>query len=272
MQNRNQIISYKNSSIHVSFFGDGNEWLFCFHGYGENANSFEVLQNTLGKKYTLAAMDLPYHGETKWNEGLLITPDDLFNIIQQIIHLNPQINVSKFSLLAFSLGGRVALHLLQTIPQKIERVVLIAPDGLHRNLWYMLGTQTLIGNKLFSYTMKHPQWFFSLMNMGGKLGLLNKSIIKFVHHYLDDAEERWSLYQRWTTMRKFKPNSSAVTNAISKYNIPVRLLFGRHDRIILRKRSVFFHNNKNVKVTVIDAGHQLLKEKYVHHIAALFSQ
>src|SRR3954471_4126885 len=273
MEAKAQIIHYKKSFINVYFFGEGHKKLFCFHGYGEDGNTFEFLKNSLGGKYILIAIDLPFHGKTNWNEGLLMSAEDLINIITAIIE---QTNIGerkdKFSLLGFSLGGRVALHLLQTIPSQIEGVVLIAPDGLHVNFWYSLGTQTTLGNKLFAYTMKNPQWFFALVNFGHAVNLLSKSIVKFTHYYLDDQEERQLLFQRWTTMRKFQPNASLVRKAIEKYKIPVRILFGSYDRIILSKRVSFFRDSPYVKTKVIEAGHMLLNEKYTDEIALMFSQ
>ena len=271
---QHQSISYKKSIINVSVFGTGNKLLICFHGYGENGKTFESLEKKLGNEYTLVATDFPFHGETKWNEGLLLTPNDLLNILSIILQ---QIEIakdklSKFYVLAFSLGGRVALHILQSAPAQIERMVLIAPDGLHQNFWYWLGTQTSLGNKLFAQTMKRPYWFFTLTSFGYKLRLLNKSIVRIMHYYLDDEEGRLLLYQRWTTMRKFKPKPEVVVNAINNYKIPVRFLFGSYDRIILSKRSKSFKRNQHVKVTIINAGHQLLREKFVEDIALLFSQ
>ena len=66
---RHQSITYKKSIINVSIFGTGNKLLICFHGYGEDGDSFEPLEKKLGNEYTLAAIDFPFHGETKWNEG-----------------------------------------------------------------------------------------------------------------------------------------------------------------------------------------------------------
>jgi pimeloyl-ACP methyl ester carboxylesterase len=272
MEVKTQIIQYKKSFVNVYFFGEGTQWLFCFHGYGEDGRSFEFLKNSLGQTYSLIAIDLPFHGNTRWNEGLLMTPEDLINIIDAIIKQYNKNNETKFSLLGFSLGGRIALHLLQTIPSRIERAVLIAPDGLHLNFWYALGTQTSLGNKLFAYTMKKPNWFFNLVNVGYSTKLLSKSIVKFTHHYLDDEKERSLLYKRWTAMRKFKPNASAVKKAIEKYEIEVRVLSGSYDRIILSKRNSFFNNNPYVKIRVIEAGHMLLKERYADDIALIFSQ
>jgi hypothetical protein len=120
--------------------------------------------------------------------------------------------------------------------------------------------------------MKKPYWFFMLANFGYKIRLLNKSIVRIMHHYLDEQEGRLLLYQCWTTMRKFKPGKKAIANAINEYRIPIRFLFGGYDNIILSKRSKFFKENPYVKVTIINAGHQLLREKFAEDIALLFSQ
>ena len=120
--------------------------------------------------------------------------------------------------------------------------------------------------------MKRPGWFFGMINMAGKLRMLNKSIIKLVYYYLDDEEGRLLLYERWTTLRKFKPDLKAVKKNIDLFKIPVRLVLGNYDQIILEKRARFLQtNNDNIKVTVLDAGHKLLKEKYIEEIIQQFS-
>ncbi len=259
-------------------YGSGEKFLFCFHGYGENAESFSFLETLLGKGYRFISIDLPFHGSTKWEDGLLFTPNDLIDIIQALLLLLPSPTGGegqgvRFSLLGYSMGGRVALQLLQLFPHEIEQVVLIAPDGLHKNFWYWFSTQTWMGNKLFAFTMKHPGLLFGLMNTAGKLNLLNKSIVKIAHYYLDDANERALLYKRWITMRKFRPHLYSIKSVIKQNKIPVRFLFGKYDQIILSKRSNFLKEDKeNIQVQVIEAGHQLLKEKYASEIVNLFYQ
>jgi pimeloyl-ACP methyl ester carboxylesterase len=260
-------LTYKNSRVHYLKFGSGTKFLFCFHGYGEDAYSFLMLENTLGRDHTLIAIDLPFHGKTEWKESTEFTPADLQRIINSIVPLELQ----TISLLGYSMGGRISLALLQEIPSRINSVVLLAPDGLHRNFWYWFSTQTGIGNKFFGYTMKNPHWFFGGMKFLRSLNLLNKSIFRFAHSYLDDQQERELLYKRWTTMRKFVPRSSAITSALRQYHIPLRMLFGSYDRIILSKRSTQLDKqNDTIQVKTIRAGHQLLKEKYAKDIAALF--
>ena len=258
-------LTYKDSIINYYVYGNGAKILLCLHGYGENGSSFEFLEKDLGATYKLFAVDLPFHGATKWNEQKPFTTEDLLSVLYSF-HTGQN---SSFSILAYSMGGRAAMHMLQQFPEKVKRIVLVAPDGLHENFWYWLATQTSVGNKLFNTTMNHPRWFFTFLDTAGKVKILNKSIIKFVHHFLDNEEERILLYKRWSVMRKFKPNPAAIKKICSDKKIPLHFIFGSYDRIILSKRADVFKNEKDIQIHIIEAGHQLLKEKYTREITSL---
>lgn len=259
-------ILFQNSRIHYLRMGQGPEWLFCFHGYGETADSFALLENALGSRYTLVALDFPFHGKTEWQEGLLFEPDNLIAIIHQIIPVK-----TTFSLLGYSMGGRVALDLMDRIPDQVNKVLLIAPDGLHNKPWQLLATRTLLGNRLFHYLMQHPNWTRWYMNFMERSGLYNKELLRFVHYYLDDREERITLYKRWTTMRRFRPDKKRLKKSILDKEKKIHCLFGKYDRVILTKHGRDFSRSieSHFHITEIEAGHQLLKEKYIPRIIPL---
>lgn len=266
---------YKNSVISFRQAGVGKQLLFCFHGFAEDGYSFGMFEKLLGNQFTLIAMDFPFHGETEWKEGLLVTPDDLIEIISIISDhfVQEDIQTDKYSMLAYSLGGRVAFHLLQLTPGKIDRMVLVAPDGLTMNFWYWLGTQTWLGNRFFKFTMQNPGWFFFLVKMGHKTGLVNKSIFKFVYHYIDDEKARRNLYHRWTTMRRFKPHFKQIVELLNNYPVKLSLFFGVYDRVISKERSDFLKAAcPKINIKTLQAGHQLLREKHALEIAAAFSE
>lgn len=255
-------------------FGNGPKPAFCFHGYGEEAGSFAFLSKVADGQFTFFAIDLPFHGQTEWNEGLNFTTGDLKEIIESILNVENFQPITgnasnfKLALVGYSLGGRVALSLYQTMPSQIGKLVLLAPDGLVLNPWYWLATQTRIGNKFFAFTMKHPNWFFGLLKMFNKLKLVNTSIFKFINYYIGDKEVRRLLYARWTTLRKLKPGLPAIKFLIRTNKTIVRLLYGKHDRIILPVRGERFKNGIEEYCTlkVIESGHQLLHERYGEHI------
>lgn len=270
-------VPYKNSTISYYHFGTGSQKVVCFHGYGEDASVFNFLANYAGNQFSFYSIDLPFHGKTDWKDGLNFSMADLSAIVQLIINengLEPPTANSKVYLLGFSLGGRVALSYTEANPEKVGRLVLLAPDGLKLNFWYGLATQTWLGNRLFAFIMKNPSFFVGVLKLFNKLGLVNTSIFKFVKYYIGDASVRDLLYKRWTTLRKLKPQLSIIKATIQKNNIPVRLVYGKHDRIILSSVGEKFKKGIEEQCTlqVIAAGHQVLHEKYVTDIMQSLSE
>jgi pimeloyl-ACP methyl ester carboxylesterase len=268
---QHKLFLYKHSEISYYRFGSGVKPAICLHGYGEDATTFGFLERYAGAEYCFYSIDLPFHGQTKWNEGLLFTLKDLQQIIEAIL-IQDNIELEKINhkltLLGFSLGGRIALSLYEAIPEQIKKLLLLAPDGLKVNFWYWLTTQTWLGNKLFSFTMKHPGWFFMFLKLINKLGLVNASIFKFVNQSIGDKEVRMQLYNRWTSLRKLKPGIKRIKSFVRQHKTPVHLIYGKHDRIILPVRGERFRKRIEdyCSLQVIHSGHQVLHEKHIEEI------
>jgi len=258
-------IDYRASRIHYRCWGTGARLLFGFHGYGESAESFAFLGEAPGIDVTLVAIDLPFHGQTEWKEGLFFDPEQLIFILMEIASRMPG-RLSGWWLIGYSMGGRIALQLVENNPDNIEKLVLLAPDGLNVNPWYWLATHTKIGNHLFRWTMRWPAWFFLLLRLGNALKLVNPSIYKFTLHYIHDQQVRQDLYIRWTTMRGFRPHPPIILEIIRNKRIPVSLIFGRHDRIIRWERGEKFRTKGIADICtliLLPTGHQLLRVQYL---------
>lgn len=267
-----QFLAYKSSRIAWYRFGNGSRVVLCFHGYGESGMAFSFLGHLAGNEYSFLAIDLPLHGNTQWLENKAFEPEDLQEICIQLLSsgsFRSHNTERPFSLLGFSLGGRMALQLYQLMPSRVERLVLLAPDGLKVNFWYWLSTQTIAGNRLFAFTMKKPSWFFGLLRLFNRLGWVNSSIFKFVNYYIGNEEIRRSLYARWHCLRRIKPRLKKIQHAITENKTPVRLLYGRHDRIILPGPGYRFRKGIEscCHISIIESGHQVLHEKHGKAIA-----
>lgn len=265
-----RFLAYNNSQISYYRFGSGPQQVICFHGYGENATLYTFLEEHAGTKFTFYSLDLPFHGQTVWNEGLDFSQLDLQKIISMMVPEAEQWATTndKLILLGFSLGGRIALSLYQAQPEKVKKIILLAPDGLVVNFWYWFSTQTWIGNKIFSFSMKYPAWFFGFLKLLNKLGFVNASVFKFVNYYIGNKEARQLLYQRWTGLRKLRPSLHRIKNRIRQYKTPTRLVYGKYDRIILSVRGEKFQKGIEAycTVTVIHSGHQVVHENHIEGI------
>ncbi|WP_018627049.1 alpha/beta fold hydrolase [Niabella aurantiaca] len=250
--------------ISYSVTGNGPQPVVCFHGFNESASSFSILENS-GGRYTILAIDAPFHGHTSWKEGSRFTPDQLHEILHILLEAESCSPTQPLTLIGFSLGGRICLSYYQHYPQRVNRLLLLAPDGLKMSFWYWFSSHTLLGNRLFACTMKHPAWLIRFAGILHKTGLINAGVKKFVIHHLHQPQVREKLYTVWTAFRFFRPDIAQVKKAIAQKQTPVALYFGRYDKVIPAKRGSRFVKNIEAfaKTRVLEAGHRLLHHKTV---------
>lgn len=263
-------ITYKNSTIHYAQFGTGPKLLFCFHGYGRESYTFSILEKKLGRLYTIIAIDIPYHGLTKWQEELSFKPENLVQFLLQIRSKLQKENI-RFSILGFSMGGRIALYLTQLLADKVEKLILLAPDGLQFNLLRFVASETWLGNKIFNYTIYHPKWLFSLIDKAEKRKIIHSNVADFALYFINDEKNRTLLYQRLISIKDFKASIGRLKRLIRKYKIPVRMMFGRYDKIIPYAGGEKFKEGieEFVSMKIVDSGHHLLSEWLVDKIVQL---
>jgi len=265
-----QQLHYKTNTIAYTAYGSGEKYIFCFHGFGQAGHRWGMLESLLGKQFTLIAFDLPFHGQTKWKEKNGFTAEALTEIIKLLLPKNQQ----KIYLLGYSMGGRIVLRLIQQIPTLVQKAVLLAPDGLHRNKLYRFITQTTMGRKLFYRCMKNPRMLFSIakkMRAKGKLSDKNYNMAKY---YVDDEASRMALYHRWMSTRLFQPDLRLLKKIITEYHIPVEMVFGKYDKIIVADNGILFTKGleKSTRMHVLNTGHYFLTESYAPLIASLFDE
>jgi pimeloyl-ACP methyl ester carboxylesterase len=83
---------------------------------------------------------------------------------------------------------------------------------------------------------------------------------------------RQDLYIRWTTLRGFRPDIGVIRNILSAKKIPVRLLYGRFDRIIRWETGDRFRRRApaaDCALIILPSGHQLLQPQNKEAILSL---
>jgi pimeloyl-ACP methyl ester carboxylesterase len=249
-------LTYAGSRFHGVQEGRGPQLLICLHGFGESALHFVPLVKTMGARFTIVALDMPLHGKTEWNEKRAFTPADLQALIMMVLQQQQQ---ERFSLMGYSMGGRLSLCLVPPMAARLQHLLLLAPDGIRNNPWHMFVTRTWLGNRLFKHVTYHPALLFKLLSFVHKLGGVNESVYKFVYNSMNKLDKREQVYQVWTVMRRMLPNLHACKQLLAQYNIPTLLIYGKFDRIIpavLGQRLV--DGTFPGEILVLDKGHQLI--------------
>jgi len=251
--------SYLSSKLSYSVIGTGEKVLFVFHGYGHTHKNMKAIEECLSSEYRIYSFDLFFHGFSEWNyDDSQLTKDHWFSIMQAFLAEN---NIEKFSLLGFSLGGKVALTTLELMPDKIEKLFLIAPDGLKYNIWYNMITSGIL-KSLFKMTVSKPIIFETAVKILNKLKLADKSTLRFAATQMNSKEKRRRVYYSWTVYKGLNPDIHFITQQLNKTATPVVAYLGRYDRIIKPEVVLEFTSQlKNCKTHQLNSGHNNLLDE-----------
>lgn len=257
--------TYKSSDISYLKAGNGPRLTVCFHGFLEEASSFQAMADHL-PDHTLIAFDLPFHGQTQWREGLRLGVQQWVDIIAAC----PDIGQRDYGLMGYSMGGKMALTVYENRPDRVPFLYLIAPDGLRPDPWHRFATRTRIGHALMRFTLNHPTGFIKLLDILERTRLLNGSIAKFVRYYMQDAGMRQKVYHTWMTFRDFRPSTEHIRTSVERCNTDMAMVFGRYDRLCPAHWGRTFTAGlaAPVRLRVLPAGHLLLREHHLPSVAA----
>ncbi len=259
-------VSTGNQRLHYLKYGSGPGLLLAFHGYGNDARSFRVMAPLLEKKYTLISVNLPHHGGSQWPDNLAFGKKELRILVDGLLR---QAGKDRFSLIGYSLGGRVCLNIIELMPDSIEKVVMIAPDGLKLNPFYYFVTRTAIGRRLFRNFLTGGRKYNRIIDGLHNFSLIDSSRYKFVMRYLEDEGQRQLLLKVWPAMRLLLPDIQMIQGHIRSYYIPVDIFMGRYDHVIPLRPAQQFRKNMpaHVQVHVLEKGHVMFDAASVQKMA-----
>ena len=247
------------SSYHYYTFGSGPEPLLAFHGFGQSGEEFQVFEKYLGDKFTIYAFDVLHHGKSE-HTGEPITENDLKDLINTF---TKQHSIEKFSLIGFSLGGKIVLKLIELFHERLNNAILLSPDGLKVNPLYRFSTVTPAGRFLFRGFIKNPAPVSKTALLLKNMKILDPKIYNFLYSQIRTKEMREKVYNVWITYQNINPDLDKIATLINKNPFRFLLIFGKHDRVIHPKygeRFIEKLNDKNVFV-LLNTGHQLISEK-----------
>lgn len=235
--------------------GNGSKLLLAFHGYGNSPSLFQPFQRYLQNDFTILSIELPHHGKSTWEQHKAVSKKDLKELAEELMQ---QFGADKFSLMGYSMGGRVCLTLMELLPAKIERCLLIAADGLVFNPFYYFVTQTFVGQRMFRKFLTEPGRYMSLADWLRKRQLIDATRYRFFMNYVESEQARAFLLNVWPTMRELIPSGKRLRAAIHTYHIPVFIFMGIHDRIIPAQHAKKFSKDlSSVKLFILDKGHRV---------------
>lgn len=258
-------ISFKDSTLHYSKAGAGKKTLLLFHGFGQSLRIYDDWIPQLSEEFTLYSFDIFFHGNSQWaHDENPLQKESWKQIMDQFLTEN---RIDRFGVLGFSMGGKFALACLEAFPDRIEKIYLLAPDGIKTSFWYSLATYPHAFRKLFKSMIEHHQRFKTVAQVALKLHLIDKGVMRFVEHQMNTEEKRKLVYYSWVVFRHLQFDLDKIAAILNTHHIPMTLIIGKYDKIITKKNmEPFVKKLHTIQFKVIEAGHNDLIAKAVRSI------
>ena len=258
-------ISFDGGQLHYRRYGSGSRLLLAFHGYGNQATIFAPFERHLGGDFTILSFDLPHHGKSKWPEGHLLHKEELRSLVLRAAEL---FGTDKIALAGYSMGGRVCLTIVELLPQMVDKVLLIASDGLVFNPLYYFVTKTLIGKKIFRSFLTDTRRYIKMVDWLHKKQWVDPSRYRFAMYYLESENDRRFLLRVWPSMSLIVPNMRRLRTQVRKHHLPVFIFMGAFDRIIPVLHAKRFKKDlATVQLFVVDKGHRVFDSETLPQMA-----
>lgn len=239
--------------------GNGPDILLV-HGIGSSLMCWRHLVPILSQNYTVTALDLPGFGFSSKPRNVDYGLDFQTQVLNQVL---VRLGIETAHTVGCSMGGNIALWLARQYPEKVARVVLIAP-ALHRQLvpigfnrghWFSAPLSLVVNRRFLRWT------YARVLSQQHRLQEI--ALNEIYETYLQNPGSVRSFILATNAIRDSRPLDEA-------HNVksPVLTLWGEGDRLISRPVMDTIQNRfSTMKVHIHSSGGHHLQEDFPDWVA-----
>lgn len=198
--------------------------LICLHGWGGSRHIWRRFMSAYGCERYIVSLDLPGSGKTpalkEW------TPEALKN---WLLDAADRLSIDRFSIMAHSLGGNIALHASILAPERVNALVLASPA---------ISSDELASARIYCLPFSGPFFVGAARLLSGAFGFLSpllpekrgrKSELRSwfrrsIYFYRDNST--LELYRQIMGMCRFPIDYSQIADSI-----PLLIIHGSLDSV-----------------------------------------
>lgn len=256
---------HEKSKLHYYLFGKGPKVLLAFHGYAQEGSHYDVIARALPPEYTVYSFDLFFHGASELHRSdMPLSKKRLAQMMGQFLEKH---RIERFEVMAFSMGGKFALTLIEAFAPRIDQVFLIAPDGISTNFWYNVATYPGWLQGMFKRTVLRPDPFFRLVRTLDRYRLVDKGLVRFASFHMGSTQKRLRVYKSWVGFRSLTFDIRQIVRLLNRHDIPVTFFLGEYDQVIPHRRlQVFIKALRRANPILLKTGHTFLLHEVAGYI------
>lgn len=199
--------------------------VLLLHGFGASLHTWDAWARTLDTRYRVIRFDLPAAG--------LTGPDPAGDhsderALQVIVSLMDTLAVPRAHLVGHSMGGRLAWRLAAEQPARVDRLVLVAPDGFASpGFEYGRAPEVPMLARLLPWTLPRPLLRAGMASAWADPAALSDATVDRYHDLMRSPGVRQALIAR---MAQIVPQPPGPW--LRRIEAPVLLVWGERDAMI----------------------------------------
>ena len=252
-----QTIELDGLKVHYKETGpQGAPALLLLHGFGSSLQAWDDWSVKLEQKYRVIRLDLPGFGLTG------ASPDHDYSEEKDLAiltHFANKLGLDKFSVIGHSMGGKMAWSLAAAQPDRVQALVLMAPDGFPETK--DIGTKpyevpAIMG--LIKYVLPKYLVRKSIEPAFAEADALNDALVNRYFDMLRAPGVRGAILER--------SNQTIYTDPVPRLKAikaPTLLIWGEQDQMIPSNNAQSYANvlSNSTTVLVPKLGHLLQEEQ-----------
>ncbi len=260
MKREEKIFEHKGVSLAYTVYGEGNRTTIGFYGFNQSDVVFQPYALSLEKEHRFYCIDLFFHGRSVWPYGDKALSKELWKEIFEGFRAHE--GIQEFSMIGFSLGAKVLLATLETFPEAVRSITLIAPDGIRLNTWYKLATSCQPFTYIFKQTISKPWIFYRFISLLERLYIVDKRLARFTRSQMKTHVLRSKVFYTWMVYRAFSFSTSKIAAIVNQKNIATTIILGDNDKVInYSKIKSLIHKIDRYELETLKANHYNLLRK-----------
>jgi pimeloyl-ACP methyl ester carboxylesterase len=234
------------------------------HGFGSSLHTWEAWALALESMHRIVRFDLPGNG--------LSDPDPTGDYSdershQLIVAVMDSLGLAKAGIAGHSIGGRLAWTFAARHPQRVERLVLVAPDGFASpGFAYGRAAEVPASMALMRYALPKPLLKMSLAPAYADPSVMTPALMTRYHEMMlaPGARQAMLARMRQTVLTDPVPQLRAIV-------VPTLLIWGEQDAMIpFANSSDYLRTLPNARLAAIPGvGHLPQEERAAEGLRAL---
>jgi pimeloyl-ACP methyl ester carboxylesterase len=252
-----QRIEVDGLKVHYKETGpQGAPALLLLHGFGSSLQAWDDWSLKLEQKYRVIRLDLPGFGLTGASPANDYSEE---KDLATLTHFADKLGLEKFSVMGHSMGGKMAWTLAASQPERVQALVLMAPDGFPEAK--DIGTKpyevpTIMG--LIKYVLPKYLVRKSIEPAFSDADALNDALVNRYFDMLRAPGVRGAILER--------SNQTIYTDPVPRLKAikaPTLLIWGEQDQMIPSTNAQSYANvlSNSSTVLVPKLGHLLQEEQ-----------